>query len=204
MKLKALTLISGGIDSPVASYVLREYEQIPAYFDNFPFAGEDTKQRALDSMKALGFKTAYVLPHGQNLAEFAKNCDRKFQCVLCRRMMFRAASALAERVGCDFIITGENLAQVASQTIQNIYTESSASSKPIIRPLIGLDKEDIIKIAKDIGTYDISVRPAACCMIVPKKPATKSRLERIVAEEAKVNLHELVEKTLHNAKKVDL
>ncbi len=204
MRPRALTLISGGIDSPVASYVLRDYEQMPVYFDNFPFAGDDTRERALDCMRVLGFKHAYVLPHGQNLAEFARNCDRKFQCVLCRRMMFRTASELALKEGYDFLITGENLAQVASQTLQNIYTESSALKVPIIRPLIGWDKEDIIAVAKEIGTYDISIRPAACCMIVPPKPATRARLKRIEEEEKKIDLQDLVNKTLSSARKVHL
>jgi len=203
-KTRALALISGGIDSPVASHALKQYDQEAVYFDNFPFSGEDTKNRALKAMRALGFKKAYIVPHGLNLAEFSKNCGRKYQCVLCRRMMFRAASMLAKEKGFSFLITGENLGQVASQTLRNIHTESQAATIPVVRPLIGYDKNEIITIAKKIGTYKISITPAACCSIVPPKPATSAKLDKVLQEEAKVNITELTEKSIRNAQELIL
>lgn len=202
MKVKALALISGGIDSPVAAHLMKErgMDLLPLYFDNFPYSGKDTKQRAMDAAKRVGFKKMIVVQHGLNLTEFGKKCIRKYQCVLCRRMMFRVAGKLAREMKYDSLLTGENLAQVASQTLQNIYTESEATDVPIFRPLIGMDKNDIINIGKKIGTYSVSIKPAMCCSFVPRKPSTHALIERIREEEKKIDIDKMVEKSLKSKK----
>jgi thiamine biosynthesis protein ThiI len=204
--MKAIALISGGIDSPVAAYMMKQkkVELVPVYFDNSPFAGEDTKKRALDSARKLGFPSMKVVPNGKNLEAFAQNCERRFCCLFCKRMMLRIASRIARDTGAQAIVMGDSVAQVASQTVPNLYVESQAADVPVIRPLIGMDKEETIRIAKKIGSYEISTRPATCCGIVPKKPSTSAALEKIVCEESKVDVERLVQESVENAEEISL
>ncbi len=204
--MKALLLLSGGIDSPVAGFLMKKkgLDLLPVYFDNYPFSLEETKQRALDNAKKLDFEEVLVVPHGGTLAEFMRSCNRKYQCVFCRRMMLRVAECLAEKHGAKALVTGENLAQVASQTLHNLLAEFKAVRIPIIRPLIGFDKEEIIRIAKKIGTYEISTRPVPCCTAVPRKPATTATEEALLGEEEKISVEELVEKEVEGSRIVRL
>jgi thiamine biosynthesis protein ThiI len=204
--MKALALVSGGIDSPVAAYLMvrKGLDLTPLYFDNRPQSDRKAMQRSLATMRAVGFRKAWILPHSHSLDTFACKCDFKFICVMCKRMMLRTAEALALRLGAEALVTGESLAQVASQTAPNMYVESQAVKIPVIRPLIGLDKEETIAIAKRIGTYPVSITPAICCTHAPDRPATAARLEKILAEEAKVDIPLLVKQSLEGAKKVVL
>jgi thiamine biosynthesis protein ThiI len=111
-------------------------------------------------------------------------------------MMYRIAERIAEREGAVGILTGESMGQVASQTVQNINVVNEVARLPVIRPLIGLDKEEIITIARRIGTYEISTLPGLCCTIVPKKPSTEAKLEEVLGEEQKIDIGALVEKSL--------
>jgi len=198
--LRGIVLISGGIDSPVAAYLMGRQgaELVYAHFDNRPYTSDQEIGKAITLMKkvddALGRKsTRLLVPHGSAQTEFARSCKRNMECVLCRRMMFRVAERLAEKHGACCIITGESLGQVASQTLANINVEERATKFPILRPLIGFDKIEIERIAKRIGTYDISIQPGLCCTIAPKKPSTYSKLETAVQEECKVDLEGLAE-----------
>lgn len=197
--MKLLSLVSGGIDSPVATYLmLRKGDSCLAlHFDNQPF----TDKRQLEKVKELVKRLEkfskkriplYVVPHGKTQIEFAKNSIRKFGCVFCRRMMLRIGERIAIQEGCEAIVTGESLGQVASQTLSNISAEEDAVDIPIIRPLIGFDKIEIERIAREISTYEISIRPGVCCTIVPEKPATVSKIERIREEEKKVDIENLI------------
>ena len=189
--LKVLVLISGGIDSPVAAYLVGRLgvEVIPVYFDNSPFSSIEAKSRAVECIKrlkeVLGFKEAYIFPNGDNLKEFFEKCKRRFICVLCRRMMLRVAEKFALEVGASALVTGESLGQVASQTLQNILVEDKAVKIPVLRPLIGLNKEESVRIARKIGTYEISIRNVVSCTVNPKQPATKVKLNQILEEEKK-------------------
>ena len=201
--MKLVSLISGGIDSPVATHMMieRGAEIIAIHFDNRPFTddGQFEKTRALINHmeKSNNVKIRiWIVPHKDCHVAFAKHCRRNLHCVLCRRMMLRVSEQVAEREGADALLTGESLGQVASQTLRNIKTESQAVKMPILRPLIGLDKLEIEEIAKRIGTYEISILPGMCCSIVPKKPSTYSRLETVLEEEGKVDIHELVADSL--------
>ena len=199
--MKALLLLSGGIDSPAAGHLMQKkgIKLKAAYFDNYPYSGEDTKKRAIRSAHNLGLDKITIIPHGPTLTEYARNCERKHQCVFCRRMMYRVAAKICEQENLDAILTGENLAQVASQTMENLYTISQATSFPVLRPLIGMDKNDIIRIAKRAGTYDTSITPALCCTITPNRPSTRSKLESILIEESKIDINALGARTLEGA-----
>lgn len=197
--MKAVSLISGGIDSPVATYLMlkKGVEVIGVHMDNRPFTDDKTIEKFLELIKHLEkisnrkIKT-YIIPHGNAQMEFAKNCKRKLQCVLCKRMMYRIAAEIAKKEVADAIITGESLGQVASQTLINLEVEGQAIEIPILRPLIGFDKVDTIRIARDIETYEISTIPALSCRIVPKKPATQAKLEEVLAEEEKVDIDSIL------------
>jgi thiamine biosynthesis protein ThiI len=196
---KMISLISGGIDSPVATYLMlkRGAEIATLYLDTRPFTDEKTKKKVIDLVNQLRKVTKkdiklYVIPHGNNQKLFAQSCNRHVGCLLCRRMMYRLAAELAKREHASAIITGESLGQVASQTLQNIYVESQVISIPIIRPLIGLDKIEIEEISKEIGTYEISISPGLCCTIVPKKPSTNANLDRLKKEEENLDINSMI------------
>lgn len=205
--MKLVSLISGGIDSPVATYLMMKQgaEVIVLHLDNRPFTDEKQLDKSLKLVKHLenlfdkSIKTFFV-PHGNNQVAFARNCRRNLQCVLCRRMMLRIAAKIVEREGADGILTGESLGQVASQTLQNIHATNQAVKTPIMRPLIGMDKVEIIDIARRIGTYDLSILPGLCCTIVPDKPSTAAKLEDVYREEEKVEIGSLVEESMEGAR----
>ncbi len=207
--MRGLALISGGIDSPVAAYLMgmQGLELVFVHYDNRPFTSDEEVKKATDLMSkvdsALGRKSQRLLvPHGKSQTEFARCCRRNMECVLCRRMMFRVAEKLADKYRADCIVTGESLGQVASQTLTNINVEERATRLPILRPLIGFDKIEIERIAKKIGTYDISIMPGLCCTIAPKKPSTYSRLETALEEEARVDLERLADEEAKGAAEI--
>jgi len=178
-------------------------EVVPLFFDN-DLPTQDAKERAFAVVRKLGFRKVWVAPHGRNHEAFAERCDARLACVFCKRMMLRIASALARRLGADALVMGDSLAQVASQTAQNLYVVSQAAGVPVIRPLIGLDKEETIALAKELGTYDVSIMPAICCVRAPDRPATAARLGAMLAEEAKLDIDALVTASLEGAKEVVL
>ena len=145
-----------------------------------------------------------LIPHGGTLQSYKTRCDNKFTCVFCKRMMLRYAEAIAKKEDADAIVMGDSLGQVASQTLQNIRVVEQAVSIPIFRPLIGFDKEDTIRIARKIGTFDLSIAPADGCSAVPIKPSTQARLEQILTEEQKINVDELVQRVILHATSVNL
>lgn len=198
--MRGIVLLSGGIDSPVAGYLMGKQglELVLVHFDNRPFTSDNEVEKAVSLMKrldeVLGKKSLKLLvPHGKAQAEFAKTCRRNMECVLCRRMMLRVAEKLARRHQAGYIVTGESLGQVASQTLANINVEERSTSLPVLRPLIGFDKVEIERIAKSIGTYDISIRPGLCCTIAPKKPSTYSKIADAVDEESKLDIEKMAE-----------
>jgi thiamine biosynthesis protein ThiI len=201
--MKLMSLISGGIDSPVATHMMMERgaEIIAIHFDNRPFTDDGQFEKTKTLVNHLGninnvkIRT-WIVPHKDSHVAFAKHCKRNLHCVLCRRMMLRVSEQVADREGADALLTGESLGQVASQTLRNIRTESQAVSISILRPLIGLDKLEIEEIAKRIGTYETSILPGMCCSIIPRKPSTYSRLDTVLEEEEKVDIHKMVEDAL--------
>ncbi|MDP2218163.1 MAG: tRNA uracil 4-sulfurtransferase ThiI [Methanolobus sp.] len=205
---KMVSLVSGGIDSPVATWMLmkRGVEVIPVYCNNEPYSDERARQRTMDCINQLQkwcpgrpFKV-YEVPNGQNLGAFIDNCDRAKTCVLCKRTMYRIALEIMNIENASGIITGSSLGQVASQTAANMHAEVFGLCAPLYHPLIGLDKDEIINIAKKIGTYDISIRPAASCGAVPQHPEVKAKFASLPLEEGKVAIEDLVRYSVANAK----
>jgi tRNA uracil 4-sulfurtransferase len=209
--MKFVALISSGIDSPVATYLLSKKadELILLHADNRPFTDDREIEKFITLAKYLktlvpSKLTALLVPHGLSLEAYKIHCNNKYTCVVCKRMMLRYAEAIAQKEHADAIVMGDSLGQVASQTLQNLRVVEQAVSIPILRPLIGFDKEDTIKIAKQIGTFDFSIAPAGGCAAVPTKPSTQARLEHILAEEQKINVDELVQHVISQAKIVTL
>jgi thiamine biosynthesis protein ThiI len=194
-----LALNSGGIDSPVAAYLVlkKGYGIDFIYFDT---GDERTGKKTRDVMKKLGkiFKmkfTLYVIPHPPMLDEFIEKTgrwDTKFICIFCKRMMYRIGEKIAERDGYDALITGENLGQVASQTLQNLSILEEAVTIPVLRPLLCMDKDETMNLAREIGTYEISIRESTPCPYVPKYPAINTRLEKIQEIEEKIDIDKMI------------
>ena len=204
--MKLVSLVSSGIDSPVATYLVSKKveEIILVHGDNTPFTDKKERDAFITIAKHLKRKIptrikAFIIPHGKTLSSYTLNCTTRFTCVFCKRMLVRYAEKIAEYHSSLAIVMGDSLGQVASQTLQNIRVIEQATYMPILRPLIGLDKEDVIRIAKNIGTYDISILPSDGCSAVPSKPATRARLEDVITEEKKIDVNKIVDQAIKNA-----
>jgi thiamine biosynthesis protein ThiI len=209
--MKLVALISSGIDSPVATYLLSKNvdELVLLHADTRPFTDDREVEKFITLAKHLktlipSKLSVMLLPHGQTLEMYKRLCNARYTCVVCKRMMLRYAETIARTIHADAIIMGDSLGQVASQTLQNLRVIEQAVSIPILRPLIGFDKEDTIKIAKQIGTFDLSIAPAYGCTAVPGKPSTQARLEHLLAEEQKFDVDKLVQRVVSQAKIVTL
>jgi len=202
--MKGLLLISSGIDSPVAGYLMKKkgLELAGIHFSNQPFTDKKPEEMALRLLKKIGVNKCYIIKHGKNQIENLRKCNHKYQCLLCRRMMFRVAEQIALRDGFDFLVTGENLGQVASQTLDNLTVCDSVTKIKILRPLLCNDKVETMKLARKIGTYEISIEPAVCCNVVPRHPSTKARLEDVQAEEKKLDIEAMVKAAVETAELV--
>ncbi len=183
--MKAVCLISGGIDSPVAAKLVMD-KGVKLYFLHGTIGGKEEKIRKIVSLLDKDAELRFY-----NQREFLKRAyekiDKKYICLLCKRNLYRQAELYAKEVGAKFIVTGEALGQVASQTLDNIFVLESAITIPIIRPLIGMNKDEIVKIAKEIGTYEISIQDNKRCPFVPSKPSTAASIEKVVNEESKLS-----------------
>jgi thiamine biosynthesis protein ThiI len=197
-------LLSGGIDSPVAGMLLqkRGCSVAPVYCHAFPFTGDAAKEKVIDLARALARRQGVLELRVAQIAEaqtqLRDRCRQDLLVVLYRRLMVRICERVAADLRCEALATGENLGQVASQTLPNMRAVDAAATRPILRPLITFDKEETIGLAKRLGTYETSVRPAddCCQLFVPKHPATRVRLDEIEAEEAKVDVSAMVESCL--------
>lgn len=209
--MKFVSLVSSGIDSPVATYLLSKNaeEIILIHGDNRPFTDDREIENFISIARHLkrqisGNVKAYIVPYGDALSSYKQNCNNRFTCVFCKRMLVRYAEKIAEKEKADTIIMGDSLGQVASQTLQNIWVIENAVNVPILRPLIGLDKEDIIRMAKKMGTYDLSILPSDGCSAVPIKPSTHAKLDQILFEEKKIDVDKLVREAVSKARSVSL
>ena len=209
--MRLVSLVSNGIDSPVATYLLSKTadEIILVHADNRPLTDDREVENfiliAKYLKKIIRSKTkAYIIPHGDTLMSYKQNCNNRFTCIFCKRMMVRYAEKIAEKEHADAIVMGDSLGQVASQTLQNIRVVEQAVKIPILRPLIGLDKEDVVQIAKKIGTYELSILKSDGCKAVPLKPSTRAKLDQVLSEEKRIDVNNLVKKAVQNARLVRL
>lgn len=207
--MKLVSLISGGIDSPVAAYLMskRGCDILFLHMDNGSFSDSaelDKVKKLRERLeKATGKKfPLFVANHENSQIAIKKNCDSNYQCVMCKRIMQRVAKEFAIRNGCDAILMGDSLGQVASQTLKNIKGENAGLDFPVIRPLIGMDKLEIIKIAEEIGTYEISSIKTSGCSAVPVKPITESKPEKIEKFDEKLNLENLISASVESAREI--
>lgn len=194
MKKRALLLLSGGIDSPVAGRLLLDagFELEAVHFSLEPFTDVAGEDKAAALAEHLGLSRMFVVPAGPLFAEFTKRCAHPLYFVLSKRFMVRAAGRLAERLGCPFLVTGENLGQVSSQTLPNLTTIDVAADRPVLRPLTAYDKQDIVRLADRFGTFEVSKGPEMCDVLGPPHPATASTPASVASEEAKVDLEALL------------
>lgn len=203
---KGLLLISGGIDSPVAGHMIakRGMSIDCIHFHSYPYTNMQAKEKVIDLAKILSEYTCGTTLHIIKVThiqeEIHKNCKGEFMVTLLRRFMMRIAERLAKRIGAQCLITGESLGQVASQTIEGMTSSNSViESLPVLRPLCGFDKNEIIDRSRAMGAYDTSVLPYedCCTVFLPKHPVTKPKIEAILEEESKLNVEELLDEAMH-------
>jgi thiamine biosynthesis protein ThiI len=196
--MKGLLLISGGIDSPVAGAVMQKknVEVDALHFSYAPFTGDEPEHKSKDVAKLLGFKKFIVVNISKAVEELSKKTRHKYYFILSKRFMMKLAERLAKKLKYDFLITGESLAQVSSQTLVNLNSIDKAVDIKIIRPLFGWDKQEIINEAKKLGTFEISKGPEVCDVLAAKKPATKAEYSKVLNEESKINTEKLLKDCL--------
>ena len=199
-----LVLLSGGIDSPVAAYMMskRGLRIEAVHFESFPYTSEMARQKVIDLARKVAAYSGDIYVHVISLThiqeEIAKHCEEDYFTLLLRRYMMTIASKVAEKHKCRCLITGESLGQVASQTLEAITVTENAASLPILRPCIGMDKEEIVTIARKIDTFEKSIEPYedCCTVFTPRHPRTKPELHKVLAQEQKLDFDALVEEAL--------
>ncbi|AJG98058.1 tRNA uracil 4-sulfurtransferase ThiI [Clostridium beijerinckii] len=206
MNGSTMLMLSGGIDSPVAGYMMakRGVEVSCVYYHSHPYTSERAKDKVKDLAKILAQYTEkinlYIVPFTDIQMEIINKCREDELTIIMRRFMMRIACKLADKYGINSVSTGESIGQVASQTMDGLIVSDNCSDRPSFRPLIAMDKTDIMEIARKIGTYETSILPYEdCCTIfVPKHPKTNPKLDAIIKEEEKLDVDELVQKSIEN------
>ncbi len=206
---KGLLLISGGIDSPVAGYMMakRGMKLDCLHFHSFPYTGEAAKEKVIELAKKVGEYNGginlYVVSFTHIQEAIHKHCPEEFMITIMRRFMMRIAERLAKQQNDQAIITGESLGQVASQTIESMTSSNSVVTMPVLRPLVAFDKIDIIEIARKIDTYETSILPYedCCTVFLPKFPAIKPNLERVQRAESRLDIDALIDEAFANVEK---
>lgn len=205
---KGLLLLSGGIDSPVAGYMMakRGLEINCVHYHSYPFTSERAEEKVKDLAAIISRYTGKFRLYSVNILPIQKaineNCPEGEMTIISRKFMMRIAERIANYNNYDALITGENLGQVASQTIQGISVTNESVNLPILRPLIGFDKVDIIEIAKEIETFETSILPFedCCTVFLPKHVVTQPKVEKIKKSEEALDIHSLVENAIENMK----
>lgn len=207
---RALLLISGGIDSPVAGYMMakRGLTICAVHFVSPPYTSERAKIKVIDLAKKIseycGTIPLFIVPFTEIQEKIRDGCPEEVFTVVMRRFMMRISERICERANCDALVTGESLAQVASQTIPAIRCTEAVCGIPVLRPLIGMDKSEIIQIAHKIDTFETSILPYedCCTVFTPRHPRTRPSLEMIERAEKSLDVEALVEQAVENVEKV--
>lgn len=197
---RGMTLLSGGIDSPVATWMMAKRGMMieAVHYHSYPYTSDRAREKVIELAQIVSQYTGKFKMHIINLLpiqeEIVKNCPEEETTIHVRRFMMRIAEALAKEAGCQALITGEDLGQVASQTAEALVVTDSVVTMPVFRPLIGMDKIEIMDRAQEIGTYEKSIEPYedCCTVFLPKHPTTKPRLERILESESRLDVETLV------------
>ena len=207
---RGMLLLSGGIDSPVAGWMMakRGLELGAVHFFSYPYTSEEAKQKVLDLAEIVarwsGKLTVSVVPFTKIQTEIRDKCPEDYFTIIMRRMMMRIAERVAEKQNCQGLITGESLGQVASQTIQAITVTNAVCEMPVLRPVIGMDKEEIVTIARKIGTMETSILPYedCCTVFTPKHPQTKPRREEVEEMEKVLDIEALIEEAMAGIQRI--
>ncbi|MDQ2085990.1 tRNA uracil 4-sulfurtransferase ThiI [Herbivorax sp. ANBcel31] len=203
---KAMLLLSGGIDSPVAGWMIgkRGVEIEAVHFYSYPYTSERAKEKVIDLSKILAEYchkiNLHIVPFTDIQLEINERCPHEQSTIIMRRVMMKIAEKIAKKTEAVALITGESIGQVASQTIESLAVTNESVDLPVFRPLVGMDKNEVVSWAKKIGTYETSILPYedCCTVFVPKHPNTKPKLDRIVLSEKKADLNDLVEKAVED------
>lgn len=209
---KGMLLLSGGIDSPVAGWMMSKRGMMlkAVHFFSYPYTSERSKDKVMELVKILsaycGSIKLHIVPFTDIQLEINRKCPHDEGTIIMRRFMMKIAERISHETGCLALITGESMGQVASQTIQSIAVTNAAVSIPVFRPLIGLDKDEVVRIARRIGTYDTSILPYEdCCTIfVAKHPKTRPQLDCVIRSETALDENHLIEQAINNIEVVEI
>ncbi len=208
----AVSLLSGGIDSPVSTWMIakRGVRIIPVHFFSFPYTSQQAKEKVIELGRLLtpwcGNMILEVVPFTHIQEEIRDKCPEEFFTLIMRRFMMRIAEGIALQTGAKAIVTGENLGQVASQTMEAMAVTRAVTGLPVLQPLIGMDKEEIVQLARKIGTFDTSILPYedCCTVFTPRHPRTHPKLQDVEAAEAALDVEALVSEALAGREKIEL
>ncbi|MDQ0156503.1 tRNA uracil 4-sulfurtransferase ThiI [Robertmurraya andreesenii] len=210
---KAMLMLSGGIDSPVAGYLSmkRGLELEAVHFYSPPFTSERSKQKVIDLAEKLamangGYFTLHIVPFTATQQAIQQQIPQNYSMTATRRLMLRITDALREKHNALAIVTGESLGQVASQTLESMFAINDVTSTPILRPLVMMDKTDIIKLAMDIDTHDISIQPYedCCTVFVPSSPKTKPKKEKVEFYESFIDFDPLIAEAVNGTETIQI
>ena len=201
---RAVSLLSGGIDSPVASWMIakRGVALEMVHFFSYPYTSPEAKEKVLELARLLtaycGAMLVHIVPFTEIQEEIRRRCPEEYFTLIMRRFMMRIAEAIARKANAGALVTGESLGQVASQTMLALGVTEDVTSLPVLRPLIGMDKVEIIRMSREIGVFDTSILPYedCCTVFTPRHPATRPRLEDVRQAEAALDVESLVQKAL--------
>ena len=208
----AVTLLSGGIDSPVSSYMIarRGVHLIPVHFFSFPYTSQQAKEKVIELGNILtrycGKMTLEVVPFTHIQEEIRDKCPEEYFTLIMRRFMMRIAQGIAKDCKAAAIVTGENLGQVASQTMEAMASTQAVLDLPVLQPLIGMDKEEIVRMARKIGTFDTSILPYedCCTVFTPRHPRTRPKLREVEKAESVLDIETLVAEALRGRERIEL
>ena len=206
----AVTLLSGGIDSPVSSYMIakRGVHLIPVHFFSFPYTSQQAKEKVIELAQIItaycGKMTMEIVPFTHIQEEIRDKCPEEYFTLIMRRFMMRIAQRIALDNNARAIVTGENLGQVASQTMEAMASTQAVLQLPVLQPLIGMDKEEIVRLARKIGTFETSILPYedCCTVFTPRHPRTRPKLREVEAAESALDVDALVEEAVKGREKV--